>query len=71
MIRYIGMVSTTGAKDRTEKLGITLPISLLIGEQLDFSLPCHIIQFVLESNTSHQINVPRKLSIYLCSYSQG
>jgi metal-responsive CopG/Arc/MetJ family transcriptional regulator len=33
MIRYIGMVSTTGAKDRTEKLGITLPISLL--KQID------------------------------------
>ena len=29
MIRYIGMVSTTAARDRTEKLGITLPISLL------------------------------------------
>jgi hypothetical protein len=29
IIRYIGMVSTTAAKDRTEKLGITLPISLL------------------------------------------
>ena len=28
IIRYIGMVGTT-AKDRTEKLGITLPISLL------------------------------------------
>jgi hypothetical protein len=30
-IRYIGMVSTTAAnkRDRTEKLGITLPMSLL------------------------------------------
>ena len=29
IIRYIGMVSTTATRDRTEKLGITLPISLL------------------------------------------